>query len=84
MPLRSQQILGNLNLEPRDLLNLPQAPSAFMHRMVYINFPMRVGAGNIERTRSKQPPHHLIGAIEPGVNISTSMTSKVYVVSTIN
>lgn len=50
----------------------------------YINVPIRVGAGNIKRTLSKQPPHHLIGTIKPGANISASMTSKLYVGSMIN
>ncbi|KAF5003697.1 hypothetical protein FDECE_9765 [Fusarium decemcellulare] len=78
MPRKSQQILGKENLSALDVLDLPRVPSQFLHRLTYLDIPVRAGSSNIQYTRT--PYHRTPGkALRPGVQIEGSMGVKIYV-----
>lgn len=84
MPRKSQQVLGKKDLDPVDLWEMPEVPNDFLHRLTYLDVPMRVGIQNIEQGLSKLARGKMVKAVKANVNIQASMEAKVYVGSSLD
>ncbi|KAL3600847.1 hypothetical protein FPOAC2_05097 [Fusarium poae] len=85
MPDKVQQVLGRPNLQPIDLLDLPEVPKRFEHRLVYTNVPVDVGVDNVVQAQSQlMTNYHLVKTLKPGTTIKSKMDIRAYVGSSIN
>ncbi|KAF5536333.1 hypothetical protein FNAPI_11802 [Fusarium napiforme] len=79
IPHKAQKILGKRDLKPIDLIDLPEIPQHFKHRLVYADIPVRAGVNNITRQAG------VIGTlIKSAASLDSSMNTKVYLGSSIN
>lgn len=84
MPRKAQKVLGKKDLKPIDLLDMPQAPRGFLHRLAYMNIPVQVGSQNITKGPSTLVQNRGVKVLKPSVRIQASMQARVYVGSTSN
>ncbi|KAI8717730.1 hypothetical protein NCS52_00849800 [Fusarium sp. LHS14.1] len=83
MPDKTQQVLGKRNLEPFHMLDLPEVPEGFLHRLTYVDVPVRVGYSNVGQQQSRFRRVQ-VKALKPGADFQETMEAKVYVGSSIN
>ncbi|RBA09380.1 hypothetical protein FPRO05_06517 [Fusarium proliferatum] len=82
MPKCVQKIFGKQDLRPMDLLDLPQVPHSFSHRLTYTNIPVRAGVNNITRLPGvKGKP---VKSIKPDAQLGKEAPTKVYLGSAIS
>lgn len=79
MPRKTQQVLGMKDLKPIDLLGMPQAPAGLLHRLVYLDVPVRAGSQNIRTQPAIFSSGAKSKALKAGTQFQTSMEAKVYV-----
>ncbi|KAF5551799.1 hypothetical protein FMEXI_3142 [Fusarium mexicanum] len=82
IPNKVQKLLGKQDLRPIDLLDLPQVPQNFMHRLTYVDIAVRAGVNNITRLPgvTKNP----VKSIKHGAQLECETEIKVYAGSTMN
>ncbi|KAG5748538.1 hypothetical protein H9Q72_011689 [Fusarium xylarioides] len=80
IPNKVQKLLGKQDLRPIDLLDLPQVPHSFMHRLTYVDIAVRAGVNNITRLPgvTKNP----VKSIKHGAHLECETEIKVYAGST--
>ncbi|RSM09779.1 hypothetical protein CDV31_007519 [Fusarium ambrosium] len=85
MPRLTQKLLGQGpdDMDPTSLLAMPEVPGNFLHRLTYLDIPVRVGAGNIVRRPSKFVRSRVVKSIATGIDVDPSMESMIYVGSTL-
>ncbi|KAK6710773.1 hypothetical protein SNK05_005217 [Fusarium graminearum] len=84
IPHKAQQILGKPDLQPIDLLDLPEVPKRFQHRLVYANIPVNVGVDNVVQGHSQLTERQrLVKTIKPGTTIDSEMDIGAYIGSSV-
>lgn len=83
MPRQSQKVLGKVDLRPIDLLDMPEVPTIFPHRGVYVNIPIRVPIEDVAQVVSHLADGRTVKGLRAGAQFPPSSDTRVYVGSTL-
>ncbi|KAJ4018074.1 hypothetical protein NW752_001986 [Fusarium irregulare] len=85
IPDKAQKVLGKRDLKAIDLLDLPEVPGKFRHRITYVNVSVKVGVRNVVKSQSQLTPKDCqVKTLKPGTHIKSTMIVKTYIGSSIN